>query len=125
MNLDENTIRAILATNENDPQSQQLARQQKMADAMRMQGMQQAQPLQVGRQVLPNYGGIATNLMQGLMAQKQQGNIDKGMQEVNTRQTGARKQFLDALMASMRRDMPQPQQPAPQAGQPAMTFPVQ
>lgn len=126
MNLDENTIRAILATNENDPQAQQLARQQKMADSMRSQGMQQAQPLQAGRRVLPNYGGILTNMMTGIMGQKQQVGIDKGMKEVNDRQTGARKQYLDALMASLRRDLPQaaPQSNIPEQsmGQPPTAY---
>jgi hypothetical protein len=120
MNLDPQTIQAILSANQNDPRLQVLTRQQALASQMRNRGMSPTDPIQAGRRVLPNYGGIASGLMQGLAASKMQPGIDAGMKQVNVDHTNARKQYLEALMNSMRRQAPPsmspPQQPMQQTG---------
>lgn len=124
MNLDPQMVQAVLAANADNPQYQVLARQQKMADSMRQRGFSQVDPVQAGRRILPNYGGALANVASSYGASKMQPGIDAGMKSVNDQNAAARKQYLDALMATMRRTTPlDPSMRQPTASPAAMPGP--
>lgn len=108
MNLDPQMIQQIMGMGAQNPEQIELARKQKMIDAMRQRSMNfTGEPVQAGRgvTVAPIGQGIAA-LAQGFAAHKMQGQADIERRGLNTRQQDAQGKYMDALTMALRRPMP-------------------
>lgn len=110
--MDPNMMNSVLALGqqETDPQLLQAKRQQRMIDMLRQRSMDSAPTEMAGRVALPNFGQVGANIIGGIQANRMQPGVDQAMGQVNQRNLGAKRSYLDALTMALRR-------PPPQAGQ--------
>lgn len=103
-NLTPEQIDAILQSGEDDPQAAPLRRQQMMADQMQKQAMTPQDGIQAGNvyRAAPAWSPLL-NAGMGAMAGMQQKQVDAGQQAMAGRNLGARRSYMDAMVAAMRR----------------------
>jgi hypothetical protein len=106
MNLDPQLIEQMLAMGEDDPDATRLKRQQIMIDRMRNNAFAPVDSQMTGRIVSPNYGQMASNLMQGIAAHRMQGPLDQEAKRIASRNVDTRRRYLDSLMMANRRNYP-------------------
>lgn len=112
--MDPQLIQAMMSGEgtEDDPRIAQLTRQQKMAEQMRNDSMQQRQGQMVsGHFVAPSPLDYVSQLVQGYQAKKMQGQVDQGMTDMSKARAGNRAKYYDALTMALRRPFPQPSGP--------------
>lgn len=122
MDLTPEDYQTILQAGTPNPEREQLARQQILAQGLRERAMLQSpqQPMAGGR-VLPNWSNVASNLFGAYRAHQAMPEINAGMQRFNQQDIDARKQYLQILMRALRQGQVQgtgPQAPNPAAAQP-------
>lgn len=106
-------IDAVLRSGQMDPQMEAYKRQQAMINKLRERSMTPPQQQMSGRLVQPNWGQAVSSLVGGYQANKMQPQADAVLGSVNNRQVATKKAYFDALMQALRKEQPQPQQPAP------------
>jgi hypothetical protein len=69
------------------PEEAELKKKQAMVDALRKGGMNAPEGQMIGKHyVAPGLGQYINQLGQGYMAGKEQGNVDKGLRDMNSKQ---------------------------------------
>lgn len=112
--MEDQAMMAILGAG-NDPQVEVLKRQQALIDKLRAQSMAGAPTQMAGRVALRNTGQVLQNMGSQFQANQMQPGVDQGMADATGRTNKARKDYLDALQAAMRRNVPpQPQSMLPE-----------
>lgn len=106
MNLDPQSIEALLALGDDNPEAVKLRRQQAMIDRMRSNAMAPVQTQMTGRIASPNWGQIGSNMLQFRAAEKMQPGVDAANTQMGQRANAARRQYIDALMMANRRQYP-------------------
>jgi hypothetical protein len=70
--LSDEDIDALLGTNADPAQLDDLKQQLELARNLKMRGLTPSEPIQAGKRVLPNYGGAISQVISGYMGNKQE-----------------------------------------------------